>query len=41
MEDKGDLTLTKEVILSLEVILDEIKNKITDKKEKLAILEIL
>jgi hypothetical protein len=41
MEDKSDITLTKEVIVSLKLILEKIKTKIIDKKEKLAILEIL
>jgi hypothetical protein len=41
MENKSDISLTKEVIISLKIILEKIKTKISDKKEKLAILEIL
>jgi hypothetical protein len=40
MENKSDITLTKEVVVSLDLMFKKINN-LSDTKEKIAILEIL
>jgi hypothetical protein len=41
MENKSDISLTKEVIVSLDLMFRKINNEVKTEEEKIAILEIL
>lgn len=41
MENKNEISLTKEVIISLQIMLEKIHSKIQEKQQKIAALEVL